>query len=171
VDDVCDLRVYCLRLAGHTSGDVTRDKKAEIWTREGAHWLGPVEAGEWRARGAVSQPSYAQYVGDQDRILHAWLAGTARHLATNARVREAESVRQLRELAEGRTDLLAEVAGIALGVSEGRLDEYIGRRIADLCIAAGADQDQLADWVAEGRNRAAHASAGVPKTYTRGQRT
>ena len=121
-------------------------------------------------RGAVSQPSYAQYVSDQDRILHAWLAGTARHLATNAEVSEAESVGQLRELAAGRTDLLAEVAGIALGVSEGRIDGYLGRRIADLCIAAGADQDQLAGWVAEGRNLSAHASAAVPTTYTRALR-
>jgi len=82
-------------------------------------------------------------------------------------VSEADAVAQLRELAAGRTDLLAEVAGVALGVSEGRIDAYLGRRVADLCVAAGADQDQLSDWIAEGQNRAAHASAAVPRTYSR----
>lgn len=106
-------------------------------------------------------------MSDQDRVLHAWLAGTARHLATNSEVSEADAVAQLRELAAGRTDLLAEVAGVALGVSEGRIDAYLGRRVADLCVAAGADQDQLSDWIAEGQNRAAHASAAVPRTYSR----
>jgi len=110
-------------------------------------------------------------VSDQDRILHAWLAGTARHLAANTEVSKADATAQLRELAAGRTDLLAEVAGIALGLSAGRMDAYLGRRVADLCIAAGADQDQLADWIAEGRNRAAHASAAVPSTYTRSPRS
>ena len=44
---------------------------------------------------------------------------------------------ELRELADGRDDLLAEVCGIQTGVSEGRLNEPVKRQAADLCLKAG----------------------------------
>jgi hypothetical protein len=50
----------------------------------------------------------------------------------------AAAVAELRETAGGRTDLLAEVADILLGASEGELDEPRSRAAAQLCIAAGA---------------------------------
>ena len=40
---------------------------------------------------------------------------------------------KLRELAAGRADLLAEVAGIFVGTSEGELDEPLARQAAGLC--------------------------------------
>ena len=43
------------------------------------------------------------------------------------------------------------------------------RLIADLCVAAGADQDQLQHWVAVGQSTAEHARA-VPSTYTGARR-
>jgi len=52
---------------------------------------------------------------------------------------EAAAVAVLRELAAGRADLLAEVAGILEGASEGELDEPLARQAADLCRKAGAD--------------------------------
>ncbi len=45
----------------------------------------------------------------------------------------------LRELARGRADLLAEVAEILEGTTEGRLDESLARCAARLCRLAGAD--------------------------------
>jgi hypothetical protein len=68
----------------------------------------------------------------------------------------AVAVAELREVADGRGDLLAEVAGLALGTTEGRGPEYAtrGQAVAELCRLAGADVDQVAQWVEEGKRRA-----------------
>jgi len=101
----------------------------------------------------VSQPA-------ADRILVAQLTGEARH---RARWRElttdehAAAVAALRELAVGRADLLAQVAGILEGASEGRLDEPFSRQAAQLCRDAGADPGAVPAWIEEGRRRAANA--------------
>ena|SRR5258708_6470757 len=61
---------------------------------------------------------------DPDRILVAQITGTARHHARWRQLtgaEEAAAVAELRELASGRADLLAEVAGIWEGTSEGEL--------------------------------------------------
>ena len=95
-----------------------------------------------------------------DRILVAQLTGEAKH---HARWREltagehAAAVAALRDLAAGRADLLAEVAGILEGASEGRLDEPIARQAAGLCRAARADPEAIAGWIEVGRRRAAAA--------------
>lgn len=57
-----------------------------------------------------------------DRILIAQLTGTANHHAKWHQLTEEEeaaTVAELRELAAGRTDLLAQVAGVLTGASEG----------------------------------------------------
>jgi hypothetical protein len=70
---------------------------------------------------------------ETDRILVARITGTARR---HARWRElttdeaAAAVAGLRALAVGRADLLAEVAGILEGASEGELDEPLRRQAA-----------------------------------------
>jgi hypothetical protein len=75
-----------------------------------------------------------------DRLLVAELFGEARH---RARWRELSSdeetaaVAALRALAGGRADLLAEVAGIFEGTSEGEPDEPLARSAARLCVLAG----------------------------------
>jgi len=69
-------------------------------------------------------------------------------------------VGELRELAAGRADLLAEVAGIFEGTSEGELDEPLARQAAQLCRDAGADPDAIPAWIEEGRRR--RAAAGLP---------
>ena len=80
---------------------------------------------------------------EADRILVAQLTGEARH---HARWRpltgqeEAAALAELRALAPGRADLLAEVAGIFEGTSEGELDEPLARSAAQLCRKAGADR-------------------------------
>jgi len=66
---------------------------------------------------------------------------------------------ELRELAGGRADLLAEVAGLAMGFSEGKGPEYEARAetINWLCRAAGTDPEEIPAWTEEGRRRAAVA--------------
>jgi hypothetical protein len=54
------------------------------------------------------------------------------------RQRQAAAVAALREFAGDRADLLAKVAGILEGASEGELDEPLARQAAGLCRAAGA---------------------------------
>jgi len=95
-----------------------------------------------------------------DRILIAQLTGAARHHVGWRELTEAEeaaAVAELRELAAGRADLLAQVAGLAEGFSDGELDEPLARQAAQLCRKAGADPEAIAAWVEEGRRRRAAA--------------
>ena len=71
----------------------------------------------------------------------------------------AAAVTELRQAAAGRTDLLAECAGTALGFGEGGQDAAQYRQIAELCIAAGADQKLIERWIAVWRQRADIARA------------
>ena len=98
---------------------------------------------------------------DRDRILVAQLTGTAGHHARWRELtgdEEAAAVSELRELADGRGDLLAEVAGIFEGTSEGELNEPLARQCARLCRMAGADPEAIPAWIEEGRRRKANAS-------------
>ena len=92
-----------------------------------------------------------------DRVLVAELTGEARHRAKWRDLTEDETaaaVAELQALAGGRTDLLAEVAGIFEGTSEGELDEPLAR-CARAVPPAGADPAAIPAWVEEGRRRAA----------------
>lgn len=94
---------------------------------------------------------------DPDRILVAQLTGTARHHARWRELAQDEqdaAVTELRELAGGRADLLAQVAGIFEGASDGELDEPLARQAAQLCRLAGADETLIPRWIEEGRRRA-----------------
>ncbi len=96
---------------------------------------------------------------EADHILVAWLKGTARHHARWRELSAAErdaAVRELRELAAGRADLLVQVAGILEGACGGEPDEPLKRQAADLCRGAGADSEAIPAWIEEGcRRRAA----------------
>ncbi len=95
-----------------------------------------------------------------DRILVAQLMGEARHHAKwreLTRAEQAAAVARLRELAAGRADLLAEVAGILEGFHEGELSEPLACQAAQLCRDAGADPVQIPAWIDVGRQRAAQA--------------
>jgi hypothetical protein len=70
----------------------------------------------------------------------------------------AEAIAELQEIAGGRGDLLAEVAGILLGAHEGALDEAKAKAAARLCHQAGADETLIPRWIEEGRRRAANAA-------------
>ena len=95
-----------------------------------------------------------------DRILVAELTGEARHHAKWRDLSEAEeaaAVDALRDLAAGRADLLAQVAGLLEGYAEGELGAPINHQAAGLCRMAGADPDAVPAWIEEGRRRRAAA--------------
>jgi hypothetical protein len=104
---------------------------------------------------------------DADRILVAQLTGEARHRARWRPLtgdEEAAALAELRALAGGRADLLAQVAGIFEGTSEG---EPLARSAARLCRMAEADPGAIPGWIEEGRRRSANArhppfSGGLP---------
>lgn len=98
-----------------------------------------------------------------DRILIARLTGTARRHARLSELTadgEAAAVAELRELAAGRADLLAEVAGIKAGATEGKHDESWGQQASRLCRLAGADEAAIAAWAEERRRR--RSAANMP---------
>jgi hypothetical protein len=95
-------------------------------------------------------------------ILTGWLAarlmGVAKRHAPWREPTQDETdavVPELREIAGDRPDLLAEVAGILLGASEGELDEPRSKAAASFCIGAGADESLIPGWIEEGRRRVA----------------
>jgi len=69
----------------------------------------------------------------------------------------AAAVRELREIAGGRGDLLAEVAGLLIGYYRRTAEEPKARAAAYYCIAAGAGLDLIPRWIETGRSRAAAA--------------
>jgi hypothetical protein len=93
---------------------------------------------------------------DPDRLLGAELCGEAMHRARWRQLtadETAAAVAALRELAGGRTDLLAEQTGLLLGFSEDTITAPLKRCAALLLIAAGADESLVPQWVEEGRRR------------------
>jgi hypothetical protein len=99
-------------------------------------------------------------------MLVAEITGEARHHAKWRPLtaeEETAAVAELRELAAGRADLLAEVAGVLEGASEGRLDEPFARSAARLCRKAGADPEAIPAWIEVGRRRAEAARMPPPR--------
>jgi len=112
----------------------------------------------------VSTPSQPE----RDHLLVSEIHGEARHYAARRELtadEHAAAVAALRELAGGRADLLAEVAGLMEGVAEGQPNESLIRQ-------AGADPELIRGWVEEGRRRradAGRASFGAPRRIRPGQ--
>jgi len=95
---------------------------------------------------------------DRDCLLSVQLDAIATRWARWGSLTEDEAAAaaaELRQIAGGRADLLAEVAGLALGASGLKGPEYEARAqaIARLCRAAGADESLIEGWVQEGRRR------------------
>jgi hypothetical protein len=90
---------------------------------------------------------------DPDRILAARLSGTAIRLARAGGPID-EAVAELRALAAGRGDLLAEQAGIMAGAWTVRVETGDYVIAVGLLVLAGADHDQIGRWVEVGRERA-----------------
>jgi hypothetical protein len=94
---------------------------------------------------------------DPDGVTRAGIAGTASRHASREPLDVDAALAELREIADGRGDLLAERAGVMLGFHEedARDGLWPSRALqAALCIAAGADLTQLTRWLHEGQERA-----------------
>ena len=110
-----------------------------------------------------------QAARERDQLTVARLTGAAwRHASgrepTGAQT--AAAVRELREIAGGRGDLLAEVAGLLIGYYRRTAEELKARAAAYYCIAAGAGLDLIPRWIETGCSRAAAARLippAVPK--------
>jgi hypothetical protein len=99
---------------------------------------------------------------DHDRLLIARISGIARRHACWRGLTEAEEAAgaaELREVAAGRSDLLAEEAGIEVGFAEsqGEHEQARAEQIASLCRLADADEDLIPRWISVGRERAEQA--------------
>jgi hypothetical protein len=98
-------------------------------------------------------------VRSADQILLARLAGVCSRHCGRGRINDLDSaVAELRELAGQRPELLAEHAGVALGMAD--LDPVLASRFraeAELCRAAGADRSKIEQWITVGRARAEQA--------------
>jgi hypothetical protein len=108
---------------------------------------------------------------DRDRLLVGRLDGIARLHARWGGLTDAgkaAGVAELQQVAGDRSDLLAEVAGLALGTAQDKDQEYQarGQAIAELCRMAGADQSLIPQWFQIGRERAAMAG-GPPFSQPR----
>jgi hypothetical protein len=92
----------------------------------------------------------------RDKALLAEITGVARRLARGqlSGAEQQEAAATLSQVAQGRADLLAESAGLAIGTHEGGRDEARHLQAAQLCIEAGADLSLIPQWVEEGRHRA-----------------
>lgn len=90
-----------------------------------------------------------------ERILCARLSGVAKRHADARVAGEAweAAVAEIRELAAGRADLLAEEVGLLEGAHRGELGESFAFTAAALLRDAGADPELIPEWVAEGRRR------------------
>jgi hypothetical protein len=105
------------------------------------------------------------YAPEGDELTVARLTGAARRHAPGrepTRAETAAAVAELREIADGRADLLAEVAGLLVGFYRRTVEELKARAAAGYCIAAGADPDLIPRWIEVGRRRA--AAAQPPRT-------
>ena len=95
-----------------------------------------------------------------DRLTVARLTGAAwRHASgwESAGTETAAAVRELREIAGARGDLLAEVAGLLIGYYRRTAEELKARAAAYYCIAAGAGVELIPRWIEVGCSRAAAA--------------
>jgi hypothetical protein len=93
---------------------------------------------------------------DPDGVTTAQVAGTVGRYVSRKPLDVDAAITELREIANGRGDLLAERAGITLGfyARENR-DEWRRKALqAALLIAAGADLTRLTEWIAVGQQRA-----------------
>ena len=94
----------------------------------------------------------------RDKALLAEITGVARRLASGqlSGAEQQEAAATLGQVAQGRADLLAEAAGLAIGSQEGGRDEARHLRAAQLCIDAGADLSLIPQ-----RAEAGHRPAGA----------
>src|SRR5262249_23482356 len=115
----------------------------------------------------IEREFYISYMSrpDPDHLRYGRIAGTAARHAPAWQLRgggKAAAIAELAEGADGRGDLLAKCAGLALGFRERRPEADHYQRMAELCIAAGADKTLIERWIVVGRQRAASGATPYP---------
>lgn len=96
---------------------------------------------------------------ERDRLILAELSGvSARHVPLSGAYPRGEdaAIAEVRAVARGRADLLAEFAGVRLGLSIANpVDQLATQQIvqASLAARAGADMDAVARWITVGLER------------------
>jgi hypothetical protein len=101
-------------------------------------------------------------VSTADQLLLARISGVCSRHCARGEVDDLDAaVAELRSVAGDRPELLAEHAGICLGMADEGLDILAPqhRAEAELAIAAGADETQVPAWIEVGRNRARDIAA------------
>ena len=95
----------------------------------------------------------------RDKALLAEITGVARRLARGplSGAEQQEAAAALSQVAQGRADLLAEAAGLAIGSQEGGRDDARHLRAVQLCIDAGADLSLIPQRAGAGHRRAGAA--------------
>jgi hypothetical protein len=97
---------------------------------------------------------------ERDQLIVPRLTGAAWRHAPRREPTEAETaaaLAELREIAGGRGDLLAEVAGLLIGYYRRTAQEPRARAAAYYCMAAGAELELISRWIEVGCARAAAA--------------
>jgi hypothetical protein len=105
------------------------------------------------------------YARERDQLMVPRLTGAVWRHALAREPTAAETVaalRELREIAGGRADLLAEVAGLLIGYYRRTAEELKARVAAYYCMAAGADLELIPRWIEVGCSRAAAARLSPP---------
>jgi hypothetical protein len=102
-----------------------------------------------------------------ERLTLAWLQGTVHRLVGYRDLDSADRAAAIAEVraVTSRPELLAEVAGVWLGLAPSRptaQDVDRQKRMAALLIEAGADETLLAQFTEVGRKRAAMLRPGTP---------
>src|SRR5215469_16244397 len=108
---------------------------------------------------------------ESDHLLYGRIAGAAAKHAAAWQLGgrgKAAAIAELAEASEGRADLLAKCAGLALGYGERQPDAGHYQRIAELCIAAGADKTLIERWIVAGQRRAAAGTASYSGYFPNG---
>ena len=103
---------------------------------------------------------YAEGVSTPDQLLQVALHGTAMRYAAERRHLD-ESIEELRQIADGRNDILAEAAGITAGSWYASPATHVGYELVGagmLILAAGErglpmDYDELERWTRVGYER------------------
>jgi hypothetical protein len=103
----------------------------------------------------------------KDRLLYSFLHGTAMRYAAERRNLD-ESIEELRQIADGRNDILAEAAGITAGSWYASPATHVGYELigAGMLIVAGGgsglpmDYDELERWTRVGFERGTAAKRG-----------
>ena len=119
-------------------------------------------AGRWAPLVLVISNTWSKVgnVSSADQLLSARISGICRRHCGRGMVDDLDAaVAELRALVGDRPDLLAEHAGICLGLAGEGLPLLAPRyrAEAELARAAGADETQIRAWVEVGRTRAAQA--------------